>query len=252
VESLRTSFRGCRFGNCIVYHPVMPSTMDAAIDEIEKGAPSGTVVICERQTLGRGRLGREWISPEGGLYLSIIVYPRDNLVNYLTIITSLAVLDAVRETCGAEAKVKWPNDIVLGGKKLSGIIAQSGNAGDGRIYAVIGVGINANTDFTHTPSLSGIATSLLESTGKGVSLEHLAASFLRAFEIRYAELETYGPHLKEWQDSLETLGKSVSVTCGSEVYQGVAESVSQNGGLVIRLNDGKLKEIPAGDVTLRA
>jgi BirA family biotin operon repressor/biotin-[acetyl-CoA-carboxylase] ligase len=238
-------------GSSIVYRSAVTSTMDVALEEIQNAAPHGTVVIAESQTHGKGRLEREWLSPPGGAYLSIILYPPKRLTASLTMIASLAVADCIEEITAIKPDIKWPNDVLVGGKKVCGILAKSGATPKGDCYAVLGIGINVNTDFSSQPDVAAIATSLSAATGNDVSRVAIIVSLLEHFEKRYEALVGGVLLWQEWKARLVTLGKFVSVRSGKEVFTGLAESVTPDGSLLLRMSDGTIKEIPAGDVTLR-
>jgi BirA family biotin operon repressor/biotin-[acetyl-CoA-carboxylase] ligase len=225
--------------------------MDVALDEIAKRAANGTVILADVQEHGKARLDRGWISPEGGVYLSIILYPPKRWLASLTMIASLAVSDCIHEVVAIKPEIKWPNDVLVGGKKTCGILAQSGATPSGDCYAVLGIGINVNTDFSAHPDIASIATSLSAVNGKVVSRTAIIVSLLENFEKRYEKLIGGVLLWQEWKARLVTLGKFVSVRSGKEVFTGLAESVTPDGSLLLRLADGTIKEIPAGDMTLR-
>jgi BirA family biotin operon repressor/biotin-[acetyl-CoA-carboxylase] ligase len=247
LSRLKTQDIGCD----IIYRPAVSSTMDVAREEIKNNAVHGSVVIADIQKHGKGRLDRAWISPPGGVYLSIILYPSEELLSFLTMAAGLAVIDCIREVCGIEAAVKWPNDVLVNGKKVAGILAQSGILHSTDYYAVLGIGINADMNLSMQPEISTIATSLSNAIGKPVSRIEVVCSLLENFEKRYAALKSGQSLGKEWREHLVTLGKKVSVKSGQTIFEGIAESVSPDGSLLLRQYDGKLVEISAGDVTLR-
>jgi BirA family biotin operon repressor/biotin-[acetyl-CoA-carboxylase] ligase len=251
IETILTRLETQQIGRNIVYRSSVSSTMDVALEEIKKGATHGTVILADVQEHGKGRLEREWISPQGGVYLSIILYPPREMISSLTMIAGLAVLDCVKDVCGIKADVKWPNDILINGKKVSGILAQSGNASSGGCYAILGIGINADMDVTQQPEIAGIATSLSIVAGKPVNRQLVICSLLQNFEKRYLAFGSGQALWKEWRERLSTLGKRVLVKSGQSTFEGIAESVSSDGSLLLRQDGGELAVIPAGDVTLR-
>jgi BirA family transcriptional regulator, biotin operon repressor / biotin---[acetyl-CoA-carboxylase] ligase len=241
-----------RIGRNVVFRNSMTSTMDVALEEVAQGAPSGTAVICETQSHGQGRLAREWESPPGGVYLSIILYPRTEVIPSLMMIASLAVTGCIETASGIKAEIKWPNDVLVNGKKVAGILARSGCSSEGKLYAVIGIGINVNLDVSQYPEIAGSATSLSAIKGSNISRVDVIASLLNNFEKRLGQLESGEPIWQDWQTKLVTLGKQVSIKSGNQRFDGLAETVNPSGSILLRLADGSLKEIPAGDVTLRA
>ena len=252
ADEITDALRPQSIGGRIIYRQTMTSTMDVAQAQIAANVPHGTVVICEKQEHGQGRLARKWVSPVGGVYLSIILYPPERLLPQLTIWASLAVADAILQICGLEAYFKWPNDVLLRDKKISGIMARSGQNEHSKTWAIVGIGINANMKMSQqTAEIASIATSLSEVSGREVLREHLIISLLQSCERLYNEMEQGEALWHEWQYKLLTLGKSVVVRCGTAVYQGLAESVNSDGALLLRQNTGEIVLIPAGDVTLR-
>ncbi len=224
--------------------------MEEARVEAAKGAPEGTVIIAGEQTGGRGRLERTWLSPSGGIYLSIILYPDAGNLSSLIMVASLAVVHAVRAVTGLQAQIKWPNDVLIGGRKVCGVLIESGaREGDG-IYAVIGLGINANIRTADFAEIPPAATSLSDELGRDVSRLEMLRKLLSEFERLYLSLPGEAVY-QEWRHSLVTLGRRVRARSGVSVYEGVAESVARDGSLILRRPDGSRIPVYAGDVTLR-
>jgi BirA family biotin operon repressor/biotin-[acetyl-CoA-carboxylase] ligase len=251
-EIIQSRLTTREIGRNLVYRRSVTSTMDVALEQVSLGAPGGTAVVAEMQENGKGRLNRNWISPAGGVYVSIVLYPQTQLVNSLTMIASLAVCDCIRETSGVEAKIKWPNDILLGGEKVGGILACSGTSPSQGAYAVVGIGINADLDLDKYPEIAGIAASLAGVSGKNVSRRELLCSLLGNLEKRYDRLSAGESQIGEWRAALVTIGQPVTVKTGGLTFTGTAESVDCDGSLLLRLEHGGYKIVPAGDVTLRA
>ena len=244
---LRTSFVG---RNVLVY-PELTSTMDVAREQAKLKAPEGTAVIAERQTAGRGRLRRAWHTPEGNIAVSIILYPPRQHLHSLIMLSSLAVLRAVRNVTGIAPQLKWPNDVLIAGKKVSGILIET-QATETRVrYAVLGIGINVNMRLADHPDLRPIATSLAEKTGRAVSKILILRALFTEMEELYTGLRAGRPLFPEWRDNLATIGKRVVVTHGGDSQQGIAESVRDDGALLLRCPDGTLKPVTIGDVSLR-
>jgi BirA family biotin operon repressor/biotin-[acetyl-CoA-carboxylase] ligase len=225
--------------------------MDVALEQMALGAPHGTTVVAETQELGKGRLDRRWISPKGGVYLSIILYPPVQYLNSLTMITSLAVCDCIKEVCGLKATIKWPNDVLVGGKKVSGILATSGASPSKGTYAIVGIGINVDMDLKEHTEIAGSSTNLAASSSRKISRQAVLCALLENFEKRYEKAASGESQVGEWSEAMVTLGQKVTVKTGNKTFTGVAESVDNEGNLVLRLANGELKVIPAGDVTLR-
>ena len=223
--------------------------MDVARQEAEEGASEGTVVIAEEQSVGRGRFGRRWVSPAGqNLYLTLLLRPDISRLRTLAMVAPLAVCKAVEATTTLRPAIKWPNDVLVGARKLAGVLIESELAGEEPRYALVGIGLNVNfrTDGTE---VAAIATSLAQELGADVSREAVLAALLDEFEGLYL-----GPPAvvhAEWRTRLETLGREVTVTFRGETHAGVAEDVDGEGNLVLRMPDGALRTFEAGEVSLR-
>jgi BirA family biotin operon repressor/biotin-[acetyl-CoA-carboxylase] ligase len=251
--SIRQELRTKLIGKDILHYPTTSSTMDAAKQVIREGAPEGTVIIADHQTAGRGRLGREWFSlPNSNILLSIILYPKLEQLPRLTIAACLAVAQSIEKVTGLEPTVKWPNDILIAGKKVSGILIESDAHGDRVNYAIVGIALNINLDPATIPEISETATSLNQILGGGVSRREMLIALLGEFETLYSALRRDEPIDREWRLRLETLGKNISIRCGDDVQEGVAEGVDEDGNLLLRHSDGRLMTIAAGDVTLKS
>ena len=252
-DILRRELRTKLIGQNVLYYPKTPSTMDAAKQAIREGAAEGTVVIADHQTAGRGRLGREWLSsPSSSILLSIILYPMLEHLPRLTIAACLAVAQSIERVTGLESTIKWPNDVLVAGKKISGILIESDVHGDKVNYAIVGIALNVNLDPATIPEISETATSLKQMLGREVSRRDMLAGLLGEFETIYSALRRGEPIDREWRRRLETLGKKISVRCGDEVQEGIADEVDEDGNLLLRRPDGSLVTIAAGDVTLTA
>lgn len=251
--SLRRRLKTKFIGHNILYYAVTSSTMDVAKQAIRDGAEEGTIVIADHQTAGRGRLGRTWLSPpDSSILLSIILFPDLEQLPRLTMVACLAVAQSIEKVTGLEPVIKWPNDVLIDGKKVSGVLIESDVQGDTVNYAIVGIALNVNLDPSSIPEISETATSLKQVLGREVSRLQVLESLLGQFEELYQALRRGEPIDKEWRRRLETLGKEVAVRCGGEVKEGYAESVDDEGNLLLRRPDGSLLTIAAGDVTLRA
>lgn len=238
-------------GRHLIYRPRISSTMETAREQVLLGAPNGTVVLAGTQEHGKGRFDRSWISPEGGLYFSIILYPPEPVLNSLTILASLAVLDSIGEVSGLKASIKWPNDVLIVGKKVCGILAVSGQLSSKGMYAIVGIGINVDIDGKEYPEIAETATCLNTASGKKIARDDLLCSLLENLEKRYSRACEGESQVGEWSEALVTLGQKITVRTYQETFYGLAESVDTEGCLGLRLENGELKIIPAGDVTLR-
>ncbi|AQU05867.1 biotin--[acetyl-CoA-carboxylase] ligase [Dehalococcoides mccartyi] len=252
LNDIQNNLRTCFMGREIIYLPETASTQIVAMEMARKGAGDGTVIITERQTDGHGRLKRLWVSPQGNIYMSFILRPSQTEISRLIMAASLAISFAIQDTTGIMTELKWPNDILINGKKVCGMLVEN-DIRDGQVnFSVVGLGINVNADMQDYPELKDIATSLINHTGKPVSREKLILSFLHEFERLYLDLNEHGKCVFEmWKKRLITLGKEVDVTSGKDIYSGIVETVASDGSLKIRLADGNLVHIVAGDVSLR-
>jgi BirA family transcriptional regulator, biotin operon repressor / biotin---[acetyl-CoA-carboxylase] ligase len=246
MEGLATQFIGRR----VVYYPRLASTMDTARSEAGKGAPEGTVIVTGEQTAGRGRLKRTWLTPENGLAFSVVLYPAVARLPGLIMVASLAVVQAIEGLTGLKPGIKWPNDILINGKKVCGILIENSIKGE-KVFAVIGIGINVNLRTAGYPDIAATATSLNGELGREVSRLDLVRRVLAELEPLYLSLDSGEAVFTQWRDSLVTLGQNVTARSGETLYQGVAESVARDGGLLLRQADGNLIKVVAGDVTLR-
>ncbi len=246
-ESLTTSFVGRR----LEYRAALGSTQDLARQLAQAGAAEGTVVLAGRQTAGRGRLGRSWISPRGGLYFTVILRPSPEHLKALVIIAALAVARAIERLARLQTSLTWPNDVRVAGRKISGILSESELVGQSVSYALVGIGVNVNADMAAYPETAALATSVMTELGREVSREALAAGILNEFEALYLAAQAGEPIHQEWRARLVTLGKEVQVRFGEQVEGGLAEDVDSDGSLILRRADGSRVTIAAGDVTLR-
>ena len=249
---LVTAGLGTRFiGQKIIHFPSHGSTMEAARQEARQAAAEGTVVVAEEQTAGKGRAKRAWLSPRGSIALSVVLYPDISQLPYLIMLASVAVAQSIEAVAGLETQLKWPNDVLIKGKKVCGILIENELKGDRVAWAVIGIGINVNIRTRDFPEIADTATSLYDELGKELSRAEIIRRLLVELEKLYTSLGDGERIYWEWRDRLITLGKRVQVISGEEVLQGVAEDVSKDGSLLLRHNDGYLSHIVAGDVTLR-
>lgn len=251
VSGLKTEF----FGRRVFYFQQVPSTNKLAQELAGSGAPDGSLVVAEEQTGGRGRLGRGWFSPFGqGIWCSLILYPpvRPADAPPLTMLTAVAVARAVTLVAGVRPGVKWPNDLLLDGKKFCGILTEMSAEVERINYLVIGTGINVNgEDFP--AEIRDVATSLKIYTGRVFSRVKLLQAFLQEMEQLYRIWlqEGFLPILELWKQLCVTLHCPVRVSSIKESAEGWAEDVDNEGNLIVRLADGSIKRFVAGEVSLR-
>ena len=238
-------------GQNLLYFASVTSTNDIARQQAMGKSPEGTAVIAERQTSGRGRLKREWVSPEGNIAVTVVLYPDRKNLYFLTMLAALAVQRGIEKTTGVKCQLKWPNDVLVNGKKVCGILLESKASVESVDYALVGIGINVNMKIADHPEIAAIATSLALETGSEVSRTELLRNLFIEMEKLYLRLRAGESILAEWRDQLVTLGKKVFVRSGDEAFEGTAESVADDGSLLLRCADGKLLKFNAGDVTLK-
>jgi len=229
-------------------------------DVIEKlardGVKEGAVVFAEAQTGGRGRLGRKWMSPpRQGLWFSVLLRPklRPQEVTQLTIASATALRRAIKTVTGRLPEIKWPNDLLLDGKKVVGILTEMSAEVDCVRYVILGIGVDVNQDAAEFPAeLRRLATSLKLVTGRKISRAELAVEMLRELDADYARIGAgkFSQLADEWETGCATLGKNVSVQMGARKIRGCAEALDDDGALLVRTEHGHLERITGGDVTL--
>ncbi|MGD0779652.1 MAG: biotin--[acetyl-CoA-carboxylase] ligase [Dehalococcoidales bacterium] len=238
-------------GQKVIYLPSVTSTMDIARQEALKGAAAGTVVIAGEQTGGRGRLKRSWLTPQGNIALSIILYPDTKSLPYLIMMASLAVCYSIESVTGTKALIKWPNDILINRKKVCGILIENEVRGNKVAYSIIGIGINVNLKVNNYTEIANTAASLKNEPGKADLRVKIIRALLQEFDKLYVKLSDGKAIYETWRDRLVTLGQKVKATSGNQIIEGIAESVDESGALNIKGKDGKVTRVVAGDVTLR-
>ena len=229
----------------ILYYPEVSSTMDTAKDLARKNCPDFTVVVAGRQTRGRGRLRRQWLSDDGGLYFTMVLRPEIPLLlsSRVNFLASLTLARLLRELFHIDAAVKWPNDILVDGRKISGMLSELEAETDRLLFINIGMGINVNND----PSdVEPGASSLKKITGREISKKMLLARFLVEFEKSLKKVE-FENVISEWKKYTVTLNRRVKIVTHREVSEGLAVDVEQDGALVLELADGSRKKIIYGD-----
>ena len=239
-------------GRQIVYLPSVDSTNRRARQLAAEGAPHGTLVIADEQTAGRGRRGRGWISPAGeGVFMSLILRPQSHPseVARLSMQTALAVALSIAQTTGLDARIKWPNDIVCGGRKVCGMLLEM-NADEQAVHDVVaGLGINVHqTQFA--PEIAQTASSLDLLSGQRVCRAALVRAFLEAFE-RTEALAAQGALMDAYRARSATLGQRVQVIAPAGSFTGTALEVTDSGSLIVEDEEGQRREVLAADVSVR-
>ncbi len=256
-QELRGLLNTVLIGRTIVYREIVASTNELAKELAQEGAEEGTVVIAEEQTGGKGRMGRSWYSPAGqGLWFSIILRPKISAVEVskVTLATAVAVAKAIREVTGLRVGIKWPNDILLDNRKVTGILTEMSAEIERVNYLIVGIGVNVNMGpESIPPDLIGSATSLAEQKGVPVSRIKLLAAVLNNFEFIYGEFVrgNFAAILARWKELSVTLNRQVRITSLHEVDEGIAFDVDDEGALLLKRKDGSVKRVLAGDISLR-
>ncbi len=239
-------------GQQVVCFDSVSSTNDVAKQLAEQGAPEGTLVFTEEQTAGRGRQKRRWIAPAGSsLLVSFLLRPSlaPEQLPLLLMASALAVASAIEESTGLKVLFKWPNDILVGGKKAGGILIETGLRGEEVDFAVIGVGLNVNFDVASIPEIPSTATSISRELGEEVPRLKVLHSLLRSMEREYSLLgEGQSPH-ERWASRLAQLGQQVAVDTPWGEERGRLDGVDPHGNLVLAKADGTKVSITVGDVS---
>ena len=245
------------FGQKEIYHyDVIDSTNIRARELAEKGAAEGTLVIAESQTAGRGRRGRAWVSPKNdGIYLSLIARPWLSPVEapQLTLLAAVALANAIMKQNDLVIQIKWPNDLLIDGRKLSGILTELRTEGDLVAYVIIGVGLNVNS---MVKDLSVVTdqkvTSIAIETGARASRLELLQAFLEEFEDKYTLLGTHGfdPILERWKSLSDIVGKMIRVDQAGRTLNGRVLDIEQTGVLVVKSETGEEKRVFSGDLCI--
>ena len=248
VATLEAVFASLTIGRPLVYHPAIASTNTAAMALARDGAAEGTLVTTDAQTAGRGRLGRVWQSlPNEQLALSLILYPTFP-PHYLVMASALAVAEAIEAVTGLRPAIKWPNDVLIAGRKVCGILIETSEQ-----IAVLGIGLNVNGSLADDPALAARATTLADALGRPIAREPLLIELVRRLDALYATLKIGGEQaqrqLREaWRARLATLGQRVTVQQGDRALSGVARDVDATGSLMLETDDGARQTITWGDV----
>lgn len=243
-------------GHPVSFYDTVNSTNLRAKLDADNGAPEGALVVADMQTAGRGRRGRTWSSPAGlNVYFTLILKPQyvPDKASMVTLVMALAVAEGIRETCGVEAGIKWPNDIVANGKKVCGILTEMSVERDFIHHVVIGVGINVGLQ-EFAPELAATATSLQAECGRKVPKAVLVANIMKAFEKHYevfrgkADLSGL---IGSYNEMLVNRDREVRVLDPKGEYSGIARGINEVGELLVELPDGRVEKVYAGEVSVR-
>ena len=239
-------------GKKIYSYETTDSTMDVAHRLAQSGSREGTVIFSEGQSKGRGRMGREWLSPKGkGIYLSLILRPDVSPADApkITLMSAVAVANTIRKATHLGALIKWPNDILINNRKVCGILTEMSAEINTVKYIVLGIGINVNTAKADLPKE---ATSLKAEVGESVARVELTQELLRELEHQYSIFKEKGfkTIIEKWRGLSHTLGEEVKIVCQNKKIEGMAVDLDMSGALVVRLDSGFTEHIMAGDVLM--
>lgn len=245
-----------RLGQNMHFLESCPSTQIVAHQLAQEDAPDGTVVLTEEQTAGRGRLARKWHSAANkGIWMSVILRPDvvPQKAPQFTLVTAVAVVRAIEQVIGLKPEIKWPNDILLDGKKCTGILTELQSDADGIQALIIGIGLNVNQSLEDfDPEVQDIATSLKMQGGEDVDRKQLVSSILYHLE-QYSDLyiaEGFGMLKLMWESYSSTIGRPVRARMAKETLEGMAEGITEDGVLQLRTPDGKLHGIYSADIEM--
>lgn len=242
------------FGQNIHYVREIGSTNNTAKELAFAGSLEGTLVVAEEQTGGRGRLGRYWLSPPGGIWLSLILRPRitPSEVLRISILAGVAGIETIQKVTGLKLRIKWPNDLLIDEKKVAGILTEMETEADEVHFVILGMGINANIDgCDFPPDLRENAASLSMVLGRDVDRCRIVRLLLKNLESAYEQLKSinFCNIVDLWRKHSATLGTRVRVDTIGEVIEGKAIDISDEGALIVRLDSGECKTLWSGDVT---
>lgn len=239
------------WGGPVEWHDSLASTNDSLKERARRGAPEWTTLLADRQTGGRGRSGRGWASPPGGLYVSVLLRPAFEAAGLLPLAAGVGVAEAAAEQ-GVVAELKWPNDVLARGRKLGGILTEASSAPDGVEWAVVGVGVNvrASPDAL-PPELRHSATSIVAEGGASATVEDVAVAVLARLRVWYDRLHSRPDAVVEaWRShAVRWWGTPAEVRTSAGIVRGRLRDVDERGALLLDLDDGGTRRVLSGEVT---
>ena len=245
------------FGRSVISYRCVDSTNIIAYELAEKGMKEGTVILADEQVKGKGRHGRHWSSPsKGGIYMSCILRPSiaPNEISRITLLAAIAVAQAIREITSLEVTIKWPNDIMMNGKKLCGILTEMKAEQDSVDFVVLGIGINVNVPVKQLPKGAASIKEELHRRGGKINLSRveLTKKVLERLEEYYNLMkgEGFEPIIDIWKDLSVMIGSRVKVTLRGKTFEALAHNIDPDGALVVRTESGVLEKISSGDVVM--
>ncbi len=256
VPELKSCITGNLIGRDIICFEKTDSTNARAKHLAEEGAGEGTLVVAESQNAGKGRRGRRWTSPPGtGIWMSLILRPDipPSKASMLTLVAALGVSEGIEKAAGIRAEIKWPNDLVINGKKICGILTEMSTELDSIQYVVVGIGINVNME-QFPEELSSTATSLCLESGQRLSRGQILGAVARSFEHYYSEFlgkKDLAFLQKPYEERLANLGRPVTVMDPADSYSGICRGIDREGELLVEREDGRLCRVLSGEVSVR-
>lgn len=255
AAEVRANLKTEYLGHDIDYNEVIDSTNIKAKALARSGKEEGTLVIADCQEGGKGRLGRAWASPSGtGIWMSLILRPKilPQYASQITLVAGLSMCEAIREATGLDVQIKWPNDLVVNGKKVCGILTEMSAEMEGVNYIILGIGVNVNT-MSFEEELP-FATSLAKEAHEEFSRKDIIVSFLEKFEKDYTIYKTFPSlekFLSRYEENCITLHKKVKLIKNEEERIATALHVTKEGSLVVQLEDGSIEEVISGEISVR-
>jgi BirA family biotin operon repressor/biotin-[acetyl-CoA-carboxylase] ligase len=257
-ESIKKFLKSETMGKTIYLFEEVGSTNDVAFELARNAVPDGTIVIADSQTKGRGRLQRKWLSLQGlNLYISVIFRPTIQAKDapLFTLITSIALVETIKNN-GVEPSIKWPNDVLINGKKTAGVLTEMQTRAEKVDFVVVGIGINLNmtreTMEKEMEEIAETATSIREETGYEIDRSKFTAELINELQIWYQKFQKEGRHriIQEWMERWGAINRRVQVKFDENAVEGIASGIDENGYLVLKKDDGTNETIVAGDVIL--
>ncbi|MCD8083623.1 MAG: biotin--[acetyl-CoA-carboxylase] ligase [Clostridiales bacterium] len=255
-SEIRSALRSRWAGQNLIFLDRVDSTNREIRRLADQGAPEGTLAVAEIQTAGKGRRGRTWNSPCGsGIWMSLLLRPKflPKHASLLTLLAAMAVGRGIRETTGLDCKIKWPNDLVLGGKKLCGILTEMATEEDTICYCVVGIGINVNTE-EFPEDIRQTATSLYLETGATVRRAPVINAVMCAWEEyyeKYQETLDMSLLIDEYSEHLINRNSQVRVLAPGHEYNGISRGINEAGELLVETEDGQIHTVLSGEVSVR-
>ena len=256
-EEIRDGLSNRFLGRKIYYFDTVSTTNDKAKELARQGDGEGTLIVAEEQTGGKGRLGRKWFAPKyKGIWFSLILCPPvlPPEANQVTMLAAVAVASAIKKETGIEAGIKWPNDLLVGSKKICGILTELSAEMERINYLVAGIGINVNQDETDFPEeLRESAASLKNEFKRKIDRVRLIQTTLAEFEGWYGTWleQGFAPVLARWKEMSVSLNCPVRISAPNNSWDGWAEDIDSDGALLLRLPGGELRRVISGEVSLR-